>query len=493
MSVRTRLLAGLIIQLIILVLIIVGIVWATGAAEHNDDQVRFSLQRLSDAEAVAKNVGLEMDKADDLLASGGMNYEKIDYNRKVQGGFLVWEKALRDNINLSGDSSLGLRQKNSLARVEALRKTYSNIASQVDEAVAASNAGNYGKALASASVADTAYTTTFLPGLEAAITSEQANAAAADAQSKSATRTARIVPLVLAPIGIAAIALISILLMRDITQSITALKNGALRLGAGDLDVVIDTGRDDEFKQVADAFNSMAADLKRTTDELRQYAHTVSHDLKGPLTSVMLSSSLLAEELKENSLLTDEGMPLTELATIITDNVGKATDLVDDLLHLAEAGQFPSEVEEIQVSEVVQQVLFERQGELNRRGVAVNAPADLGSLQASHAQIYQVFTNLISNALKYDTASSPVIYISYLGDDEGGARIYQVRDNGPGVDPEDIDRLFDPFFKGEGGGTGIGLATVKKLVELYGGSIAVRNDNGAVFDFTLNDWKQPEG
>ena len=152
-------------------------------------------------------------------------------------------------------------------------------------------------------------------------------------------------------IGLAAIALISILLMRDITHSISALKNGAQRLGAGDLDFVIDTGRDDEFKEVAEAFNSMAADLKRTTEELRQYAHTVSHDLKGPLTSVMLSSSLLNDELRENPMVTDEGMPLAELATIITDNVGKATDLVDDLLHLAEAGQFPSEVDDVKVSE----------------------------------------------------------------------------------------------------------------------------------------------
>jgi len=492
MSVRTRLLAGLVIQLIILVLIVVGIALSTGRAEHNDDQVRFSLQRLSDAEAVAKNVGLEMDRADDLLASGGAKHEKSDYNTRVQDSFVVWEKALLNNIQLSGNSTLGLRQRNSLARVEALRKTYANIATRVSEAIDASKAGNLGQAVAVASAADSAYTVTFLPGLESAITSEQANAASADAQSKSATTTARIVPLVLAPIGLAVIALISILLMRDITHSISALKNGALRLGAGDLDAVIDTGRDDEFKQVADAFNSMASDLKRTTEELRQYAQTVSHDLKGPLTSVMLSSSLLADELRENPLVTDDGMPLGELATIITDNVGKATDLVDDLLHLAEAGQFPAEVDEVLVSEVVQQILRERQAELSRSGVRVNASSDLGSVRASHAQIYQVFTNLVSNALKYDTADSPVIDVSYLGDDERGGRGYRVSDNGPGVDPEDIDHLFDPFFKGEGGGTGIGLATVKKIVELYGGHITVRNDNGAVFEFTLNDWKQPD-
>jgi signal transduction histidine kinase len=490
LSVRSRLIAGTIVEVLIFALIVLGIVAATGRSDHYDDQVRLSLRRLSQSQAVAKNVGLEMDKADDLLASNGRMYDKVDYNRRVQMSFVVWEQLLRDNIDLSGDSPLGLRQKNSLARVEALRKTYSTIAAQVDEATAASDAGDYAKAVAIASVADNSYTRTFLPGLESVIASEQANASAADAQSRSATSTARYVPLILAPVGLIVIALVSIFLMRDITRSLNALKEGAKHLGGGDLDYVVETGRDDEFAEVAQAFNIMAADLKKASEELRQYAHTVSHDLKGPLSSVTLASGLLTEELEKSPACTQEGMPLVDLARMINDNVGNATDLITELLHLAEAGQFPAEVESVDVADVVKEILNEVRLEIRTSGVRVEAGGDLGTVRANRAQIYQLFANLFTNAIKYGAEKDPVITVSYLGRDESGTHLYSFRDNGPGVEGGIIDSVFEPFRKGERGGTGIGLATVEKIVTVYGGAITVRNDEGAVFDFTLQDWSE---
>ncbi len=489
MSVRTRLVASTIIEFVIFVLIIAGIVISTGRSDRNDNQVRYSLRRLSEAQTAARNVGLEMDRADDLLASNGTRYGKVDYNGRVEDSFTIWETLLRENIKLSGNSNLGLRQKSELARVEALQKTYENIVLQVDEAVAASTAANYAQAVTVTTVAAGTYRTGFLPALETAIANEQADAASADVQSKSASSTSRTVPLVLAPVGLALVALISIILMRDVTKSITALKNGAQQLGDDDFDVVIDIGRNDEFKQVADAFNSMASGLKHSTEELRQYAHTVSHDLKGPLSTVMLASELLEEELLAKLQSTEYDTPLGELARLIKDNTGKAVNLVDELLRLAEAGQFPVDVEEVLVSEVVKQVVNGREIDLNNEGIAINVTSDLGSLMANPAQIYQLFANLVSNAIRYGECEKPEIDIVYLGKDESGAHRYRVRDNGRGIAPNNLDRLFEPFFKGEGGGTGIGLATVDKIVKLYGGEIAAYNDNGAVFEFTLKDWE----
>jgi len=489
MSVRTRLVASAIVEFLIFVLIIAGIVISTSLSDRNDNQVRYSLRRLSEAQAVARNVGLEMDRADDLLASNGTRYGKVDYNGRVERSFTVWETLLRENIKLSGNSSLGLRQTDELARVEALQKSYANIALKVDEAVTASNAADYTQAVTVATTASGTYRTGFLPALETAVANEQADAASADVQSKSASSTARTVPLVLAPVGLALVAMISILLMRDITRSITALTNGAQQLGAGDFDVIIDTVRNDEFKLVADAFNSMASDLKHTTEELRQYAHTVSHDLKGPLSAVILASGLLEEEFRGRLQSTEKDTSIGELARLIESSAGKAANLIDELLRLAEAGQSPVDVEEVLLSEVVERVVNEREIDLNNKGIAINVTSDLGSLMANRTQMYQLFANLTSNAIKYTEAEKPVIDIFYLGKDERGAQRYRVRDNGRGIASNNLDRLFEPFFKGEGGGTGIGLATVEKIVKLYGGEIAAYNDNGAVFEFTLKDWE----
>jgi signal transduction histidine kinase len=491
-SVRTRLIGSTIIEVLIFLLIIFGIVVSTERADRSDDQVRFTLRRLSQAQTVAKSAGLEMDRADDILASGGTAHGATDFNSQVQAAFFAWEQSLRDSIAQSGNSSLGMRQRSTFTRVEALRKTYSSIGSQIDAAVAASIASDPGKAVAIAAAADSVYTNTFVPGLDAVISSEQANAGAADIQSRSATNTARIVPLVLAPVGLAIIVVISILLMRDITSSLKVLKYGAVRFGNGDLDVVIDTGRGDEFSEVAEAFNNMAAELRHTTGELRQFAHTVSHDLKNPLSSATLAGGLLVEELEANPQATREGMPLDELARMVNNNIGHAIALIDELLHLAEAGQCPADVEDVRIAAVVEQVIGEHADDIEKRGITISVTEDLGCVRANGAQMYQVFSNLLSNAIRYQREGDRVIEIAYLGKNDSGAHSFRLRDSGPGIDPDLVDDIFEPFIKGEDGGTGIGLATVQKLVAVYGGRITARNDEGAVFEFTLKDW-QPDG
>lgn len=493
MSIRTKIIGGTVVELLIFLLIILGIVVSTGNADRSDDQVRLTLRRLSQAQAVEKGAAREMDRANDLKASGGTSYEATDFNREVQRGFITWERSLLEAIDISGDSSLGLRQKSLLARVEALRKTYSTIADRVDSAVAASDAGRSTEAVELASAADDLYENTFLPGLDAVIESEQANAAAADQQSRDATSRARNMTLVLAPAGLLIIAAIAFFFTRDITRSFKALKEGAVRFGGGDLDARINIGEDGEFNEVASEFNRMAAELQRTTQELRQYDHTVSHDIKGPLASASLASRLLADELAPKDLRTPEGTSLSELADIIRRNIGNATDLIDELLLLAEAGQVPSEVEDVAVGEVVARSLSEHRPEIERKRIDVRVDDDLGTVRANPAQVYQLFSNLISNAVKHSGPDEPMFEISLLGTVEGGAHSYRIRDNSSGIDPDLLEHVFEPFAKGEQGGTGLGLATVRKIVAVYGGTVTARNDGGAVIEFTLKDWNEGPG
>jgi signal transduction histidine kinase len=101
--------------------------------------------------------------------------------------------------------------------------------------------------------------------------------------------------------------------------------------------------------------------------------------------------------------------------------------------------------------------------------------------------MYQLFGNLVSNAIKHNDSNNPEIYISRSGDVDGRTHRFVVRDNGPGIEESKGLEIFSPFVKGVRGGTGIGLSIVKKIVDVYSGCITAYNCNGACFEFLIND------
>ncbi len=178
-----------------------------------------------------------------------------------------------------------------------------------------------------------------------------------------------------------------------------------------------------------------------------------------------------------------------ELSQIIESNVKKSVNLTDDLLELAEAGHLPWEVEEVDIGEVVQRVLEERSEEVREKKVQVRRDRDLGRVRANPTHMYLLFSNLISNAIKHNDNSKPEITIAHEPGKEAAVHIYRVCDNGSGIDPVYLDKIFLPFFSGEADRPGIGLATVEKIVNIYGGKVRAYNDDGACFEFTLFDYE----
>lgn len=227
-------------------------------------------------------------------------------------------------------------------------------------------------------------------------------------------------------------------------------------------------------------------ELQALNNELEGYAHVVSHDLKGPLASISAASGTIKSLLDAGR---EAGMSdaVVEMASIIINNVEKANDLIDSLLDLAEASQKPVDARRVDIRDVVHEVLEERREEISTRHVKVRAERDLGTVVASPTHMYQLFSNLIDNAIKHNTAKKPLLVIEYKGRDETGGHHYIVKDNGAGIPPGQEKMVFLPFFAGEPGRTGVGLATVSKIVEVYGGYVKVASDDGAVFDFVVHD------
>jgi two-component system sensor histidine kinase ResE len=182
-----------------------------------------------------------------------------------------------------------------------------------------------------------------------------------------------------------------------------------------------------------------------------------------------------------------------EVAGIMQASGENAIELVDNMLDLARAGHEPRDAREVPVGEVLKRVLEERRLLIEKKGVKVEAGGELGRVRANPTHIYQLFANLVGNAVKYNDNPAPRVAVEYLGEGAGGAHRYLVRDNGTGIPEEDLERVFDPFFKGESGGTGIGLAIVEKIVKTYKGEIRACNDNGACFEFSLKDYVSEGG
>lgn len=224
-------------------------------------------------------------------------------------------------------------------------------------------------------------------------------------------------------------------------------------------------------------------ELKNLNRELEGYARAASHDLRGPLSSIKLAAEMLEEDALEPGFpRPGAGEEVLRYAESIKKSSDKSFTLIESMLSLARAGQMEGPVEGVDVEALVREIVEERHLEGVR--VHVEIISDLGTVTGNSTQLYQLFSNLLDNSVKHNPEGPLVVSLSHSLARDGSDR-YLVRDNGAGIPEEIVDEVFTPFLRGSGGGAGIGLATVKRIVSAYGGEISAYNDNGACFEFTL--------
>ena len=203
--------------------------------------------------------------------------------------------------------------------------------------------------------------------------------------------------------------------------------------------------------------------LQAANRELDAFASTVSHDLRSPLTGISGFVQLLEKEYRQR--LDDQGAALLGHIQGCTE---KMQQLLEDLLAFARVGFVDLPPEAVDAEQVANEVALVQSQKAP--GVTITR-GPLPAIHIPRSFLLQLFDNLIGNAVRYaGCASGPI----EVGGERKDERVrYFVRDHGPGVPPEERERIFDPFFRGTVGknskGTGIGLATVQKIARLYGG------------------------
>jgi len=299
---------------------------------------------------------------------------------------------------------------------------------------------------------------------------------------------------------------LSILLARRLVRPIKHMQRAAEAIGGGAYDERIEVRRRDELGLLAGAFNRMAerlqeligglertvavrtAQLESASRHKSEFLANMSHELRTPLNAIIGFTQVLQQKLfgevndKQEEYLGD-----------INSSANHLLELINDVLDLSkvEAGQVELDVEQFSLREALERGVAMIRERASKDGVGVQLELDPGVdlVDGDERRIRQVVFNLLSNAVKFTPVGGNVDISSARLD---GDVYVSIADTGPGIAPEDQERIFEEFQQTELGaeereGTGLGLALSKKLIELHGGRIWVESEpgKGSKFTFTL--------
>jgi signal transduction histidine kinase len=293
----------------------------------------------------------------------------------------------------------------------------------------------------------------------------------------------------------------------SISEPLNKLSQGAAIIGSGNLDYNLEIRQKDEIGQLARAFNKMGQDLKKITasrDELdreiterkkaeeeltrsnrdlEQFAYVASHDLQEPLRIVTSYVQLLQKRYKGRLDETAD-----KFIAFAVDASKRMHDLINDLLEFSRIGTQGKAFERIDCNATLQQAVKNLAISIQDTGAEVTHDP-LPMVMADNQQLIQLFQNLINNAIKFRGQEKPRIHVA--AEKRTSDWLFVVRDNGIGIAPEFLERIFIIFQRLHGRekypGTGIGLAICKRIVEHHGGCICAESEpgKGAQFYFTI--------
>ncbi|MFX0155876.1 MAG: ATP-binding protein [Candidatus Hodarchaeota archaeon] len=234
-------------------------------------------------------------------------------------------------------------------------------------------------------------------------------------------------------------------------------------------------------------FNEIMEDLRRSNEDLQQFAYVASHDLQEPLRAIVSFSQLLEDKYKDK--LDEDGR---DFIHFITSGAKKMNTLIKDLLSYSRITTHaqPSKLNDLE--NILKDALFNLQ-EAIKESSALITYDKMPIIKVDKTQFIQLFQNLLSNAIKFRRKEPPKIHIGVK--ETNDEWLFSIKDNGIGIDSKFFDKLFNIFYrlhtKEEYPGTGIGLPICKKIIQRYGGKIWVESElgKGSTFFFTIKPKK----
>ncbi|CAH1057521.1 Heme sensor protein HssS [Paenibacillus pseudetheri] len=268
-----------------------------------------------------------------------------------------------------------------------------------------------------------------------------------------------------------------------VVKPITRLTTATKRISKGRYDIKLNTWRQDEIGQLASHFMIMSRELERTNRARQEFVANVSHEIESPLTSIQG----FAQTLKDPTLPEDERI---QYLNIIDQESHRLSMLSKQLLTLSSLDYDPNSLQKksIDLRAQLRQVVQIMEWRLTEKQLAVRLNLADISVHGDSNLLYQVWMNLITNAIKYTPAEGSIMISAKL--DEGNC-VVTFSDTGEGIPPEELPLIFDRFYKVDRARTrethssGLGLAITQKIVETHNGTIEVSSAIGKGTTFTV--------
>ncbi|KGL63836.1 sensor histidine kinase [Polaribacter sp. Hel1_85] len=225
--------------------------------------------------------------------------------------------------------------------------------------------------------------------------------------------------------------------------------------------------------------DKLVQSLERQNQELNDYAHMISHDLKSPLQSIEALTTWVLEDY--SSILDASGK---ETLQLIRENVEKMDTLVKGILQYSTIGKIEKELYDVNLNLLVDQIISDID---NKDHIKFVIPDKLPEIKGDSYRLEQLFYHLIDNAIKFNDKKEIIIEIGYTQDDDYWK--FYIKDNGKGIEKKYFDKIFVAFQKLEDDyqSSGIGLSIVKKIIEVYKGEIYLESEPnvGSTFYFSI--------
>jgi signal transduction histidine kinase len=280
--------------------------------------------------------------------------------------------------------------------------------------------------------------------------------------------------------GVLVVGLLGVYLTRRLTRPLLTLSAAADEIAAGHYDVEVpQPPGHDEISQLSARFSDMAAKLLEAEQLSRNFLMSVSHELRTPLTAIRGHVSALREG------VIDDPEAYSSSLAVIEEEAMRLERLVGDVLDLAKlnAHRFTVLEEEVDMRELCERA-YAAFGEVARtRAIDYRRDFEVSPVIVTDGdRVLQIISNLLSNAFRWTPEGGRVSLA--LGADNGTVSVV-VSDSGPGISPEERERIFRPFWSRDGGGTGLGLAIARELAVALGGRIDLRSEPGLGARFEL--------
>lgn len=273
--------------------------------------------------------------------------------------------------------------------------------------------------------------------------------------------------------------LLGIFLSRTLTRPIRELTQATHAVSEGDLSQQVPIRSNDELGELAKAFNKMSTELSRSVNIRKQMTADIAHELRTPL-SLILGH---AEAVHDGVL-----PPSRENFEIIREEAARLEHLVNDLriLSLADAGELAISLQTVESERLLREVASLYQYQTQRKNIALDLDiaSPLSDIEVDPGRMTQVLTNILDNALRHTPEGGRIVLSAKEANDQVELAI---QDSGPGLKAEDIDRIFDRFYRTDSsrqrdgafpGGSGLGLAIARSIVQAHGGQLLAESEAG---------------